>query len=307
LALPYGWQMRVERWKSAMRGFFGGGDRQPRPKLCPACGTLVGISATRCHECGTSLTFSLAAMSKGLSEFFGGRAPVTTAILIVNLAMFVLSWMATAASGEGGGVSFLWSMGNDALYRLGGSFPFAIWVQHEWFRLVTAMFLHGGLLHIGMNMMVLLDVGPVVEELYGSPRYLYLYVVTGLAGFTLSALHGHPAVGASGAIMGLIGVMIAITTKRSGAAMQALRSRLISWVVSIFAIGFLMGGVIDNWGHFGGLAAGFGLGKLLADREPMNAKERKTAYFLGWLAAAVLVASFALMFLHYRDSLPWTK
>jgi membrane associated rhomboid family serine protease len=297
--------MRLERWKRATSGFFGSGNNEPRPKLCPACGTLVGISAKRCHECGTSLTFSLAAMSKGLSEFFGGHAPVTTAILIVNLVMFVLSWVATAASGESSGMSFLWSMGNVALYRLGDSYPFAIWDGHEWFRLVTAMFLHGGVLHIGMNMMVLLDVGPVVEELYGSARYLFLYVVTGVAGFSLSAWHGHPAVGASGAIMGLIGVMIAVTTKRGGAAMQALRSRLISWVVSIFAIGFLMGGVIDNWGHFGGLAAGFALGKLFVDREPMNAKERKLAYFLGWVAAAVLVASFALMLLHYRDPLPW--
>jgi len=304
LALPYGWQMRLERWKRATSGFFGGGDRQPRPKLCPACGTLVGISATRCHECGTSLKFSLAAMSKGLSEFFGGHAPVTTAILIVNVVMFVLSWVATAATREGGGVSFLWSMGGEALYRLGDSFPFAIWYGHQWYRLVTAMFLHGGVLHIGMNMMELLDVGPVVEELYGSPRYLFLYASTGIAGFILSSLRGHPAVGASGAIMGIIGLMIAVTTKRGGAAMQALRSRLISWVISIFAIGFLAGGLIDNWGHFGGLAAGFGLGKLIVDREPMNVKERKMAYFLGWLAAAALVASFVLMLLHYRDPLP---
>src|SRR6267378_3747045 len=66
LALPYRWQWRVEKWKNAMRGFFGGGDQQPRPKICPACGTLVGISATRCHECGTSLRFSLAALTKKL-------------------------------------------------------------------------------------------------------------------------------------------------------------------------------------------------------------------------------------------------
>ena len=103
LELPYRWQMRVQRWKNAMRGFFGGGDDQPRPKLCPACGSLVGISAKRCHECGTSMTFSLAAMSKGLSEFFGGHAPVTTAILIVNIVMFVLSWVATIKEGGGSG------------------------------------------------------------------------------------------------------------------------------------------------------------------------------------------------------------
>jgi rhomboid protease GluP len=310
LPLPYQWQYRVERWKNAVGGFFRGGNKQPRPKICPACGSLVGISATRCHQCGTNLTFSLAAMSKGLSGFFSGRAPVTSVLLIVNLLMFAVSWMATASTGQGGGFSILWGMGGVPLYRLGSTYPPAIFFGHEWWRLVTAVFLHGGLIHIGFNMMVLMDIGPVVEEVYGAARFLFLYIATGVAGYLLSSVHGlvslgggHPSVGASGAILGLIGLMIAITTKRGGMHMQQLRSRLVSWVVSIFVFGFLMSAV-DNWAHFGGLAAGFALGKIFADREPMNASERRTAYLLGWLAAAVLVASFALMILHYRDPLP---
>ena len=99
--------------------------------------------------------------------------------------------------------------------------------QGEGYRLVTAMFLHGGLIHIGFNMMVLLDIGPVVEEVYGSARYLFLYTFTGIVGFILSAFtpfRPHPvlAIGASGAILGLIGIMIALTTRRGGASMQAL-------------------------------------------------------------------------------------
>jgi membrane associated rhomboid family serine protease len=303
LPVSYQWQQRFERWKKAT-GWFGGGENQPRPKLCPACGSLVGIRATRCHECGANLRFSLAALSKGLSGFFGGQAPATTGILIVNVAMFVVSWMATVGTGEMGKINILWGMGGEALYRLGASNPFGIYVLHEWYRLVTAMFLHLGLLHIGMNMMVLLDIGPVVEELYGSPRFLFLYISTGIAGFALSSFRHNAAVGASGAIMGIIGAMIAITTKRSGASMQALRGRLISWVVTIFALGLLRIVPVDNWGHFGGLAAGFAIGKLFLDRLPMNAKERNRAYALGWLAGAAALASFVLMFLHYRDKLP---
>ena len=304
MPLPYQWQYRIERWKNAARGFFGGGNQQPRPKLCPACGSLVGISATRCHQCGTNLTFSLAAVSKGLSGFFGGHAPVTTVLLIVNILMFGVTWMAMASAGEGGGLSILWGMGGEPLYRLGESFPYSIFVMNEWYRLVTAMFLHGGLIHIGFNMMVLMDIGPVVEEVYGSARFLFLYTATGIVGFLFSAFVGrHTSVGASAPILGLIGVMIAITTKRGGSHMQQLRSRLVSWVVSIFVFGFLMRGV-DNWAHAGGLAAGFGLGKLFTDREPANPSERRTAYTLGWLAAAVVVASFVLMILHYRDPLP---
>src|SRR5882724_4675454 len=184
LPVSYHWQQRIDRWKNATLGFFGGHDNQPRPRLCPACGTLVGISATRCHECGANLRFSLAALSKRLSGLFGeSDAPVTTALLIANLLMFGVSWIATASQGEGGGLRILWGMGGEASYRLGASFPYSIYIRHEWYRLITAMFLHGGLIHIGFNMMSLMQLGPALEELYGSARYFFLYVVTGAFGF----------------------------------------------------------------------------------------------------------------------------
>src|ERR1700720_2113215 len=88
LALSYQWQYRVERWKNSLRGLFGGGDQQPRPKICAVCGSLEGISTTRCHQWGTNLRFSMAAVSKGPPGLFGGHAPVTRAMLIVNLLMF---------------------------------------------------------------------------------------------------------------------------------------------------------------------------------------------------------------------------
>src|SRR6266436_6479944 len=199
LALPYRWQWRVEKWKNAMRGFFGGGDQQPRPKICPACGALVGISATRCHECGTSLRFSLAALSKQFSGIFGEHeAPVTSALLVANFLMFGVSWMLTMQAGEAGGLRTLWGMSGAASYRLGASLPLQLLpLDHQWWRLVTAMFLHGGLLHIGFNMMTLMQCGPALEELYGSGRYLFLYVVTGAFGFLASAVTGHFSVGRS--------------------------------------------------------------------------------------------------------------
>ena len=295
--------MRAERLKRMFGGMFGKGER--RPQLCPACGALVGISATRCHVCGANLRFGLAAWSKGLSEFFGGHAPVTTALLILNVIVFAAEIMGTMHAGKMGGLSILWGMDVETLYRLGACYGPAIFVGHEWYRLVTAMFLHGGLIHIGFNMIVLLDIGPMVEEVYGSARYLFLYLVMGIAGYVLSALAGHFSVGASGAILGIIGLLIAITTKRGGTQMKELRSRLISWVVTIFALGFLVGGLrTDNWAHFGGLAAGFLLGKVFADRLPEPGRERTHAYALGWLAGIVIIASFALMLLHYANPIP---
>jgi len=246
-------------------------------------------------------------LSKGLAEFFGGHAPATVVLLIVNVLMFGATTIGTIHAGQGGGMSLLWSADGITNYRLGSSHPFGVLVENQWWRLITASFLHGGLLHIGLNMMVLLDIGPILEELYGSARYLFVYILSGATGFALSVYTHHNSVGASCALMGLIGAMIAVTTKRSGAAIQAMRSRLISWVVSVFAFGFLMGGVVDNWGHFGGLAGGFLLGKILSDRPPMNARERTSAYLLGWIAAGVTVASFVLMFMHYGDALPGTR
>jgi rhomboid protease GluP len=305
LALSYEWQRRLERWKSSFRGLFGGdGNNQPRPQICPACGALVGISATRCHVCGTSLRFSLAAFSKKFSGIFGEHeAPVTTVLLVANVVMLGVSWMALAATGGGGGLSILWGLSGPTQYRLGASFPFSIFYMNEWWRVVTAMFLHGGLLHIGFNMMALMQLGPAIEELYGSARYLFIYVFTGAFGFLVSAYFGNFSLGASGAILGLVGVMLAVTTKRGGSYMRDLRSRLISSVVILFVIGF-MGMGIDNYAHGAGLLAGFVLGKLFADREPHSPNERRRAFALGWLAGLIVIASFALMIKHYRDPLP---
>jgi rhomboid protease GluP len=307
LALSYVWQQRLERWRNFARGLFGGGggEQQRRPQICPACGALVGISATRCHVCGTSLRFSLAAFSKKFSGVFGEHeAPVTTVLLISNFVMLGVSWMALAATGGGGGLSILWGLSGETQYRLGMSIPLPyLVVSNEWWRLVTAMFLHGGLLHIGFNMMALMQFGPAIEELYGSARYLFIYVFTGAFGFLLSAFAGHLSLGASGALLGLVGVMLAVTSKRGGSYMRDLRSRLISSVVILFVLGFSGFMAMDNWAHGGGLAAGFVLGKLFADRQPTNAGERRRAYALGWLAGLVVLASFVLMLIHYRDPL----
>src|SRR5258707_5614100 len=175
LPLPYQWQYRLDRWKAALQNMFGGGgNQQPRPQLCPNCGSLVGINATRCHNCGTNLKFSMAAVNRSLSGVFTGPAPVTTALLVANVLMFGVEWMALAAEGGGGGLSILWGVGGTAAYRLGLSAPYGIYVQHQWYRLVTAMFLHGGLIHIGFNMMSLMQLGPALEELYGSGPFFFL-------------------------------------------------------------------------------------------------------------------------------------
>src|SRR2546430_5097084 len=251
--------------------------------------------------------FSPAALSKKFSALFGDHeSPATTTLLVANVLMFGISWVAIANETGGGGLRILGGMGGEGVYRLGASHPYPIFVEHEWWRFVTAMFLHGGLIHIGFNMMSLMQLGPALEELYGSARYLFLYVVTGAFGFLVSAWFGNFSLGASGALLGLVGVMLAITTKRGGTYMRDLRSRLVSSVVILFILGF-SGVGIDNYAHFAGLVAGFGLGKLFADRQPMNSRERRTAYALGWLAGLAVVRSFSFMIMHYCDAFAWQR
>lgn len=299
------WQRKLERWRNSFAGLFHSQSSAGRPRLCPSCGTLVGASATKCHQCGASLTFSLAAASRSLSTLLPTESPVTYIILGLNFLLFAVSFMASLRGGET--LSLLGGIRGDVLLRLGARQSFLIW-QGQWWRLVMPIFLHGGLLHIAMNTWVLMDIGPQLEELYGSARYLFLYVATGIAGFLASTawniytLQGYGiGIGASSALMGLIGLLLAMTTRRGGTYMQMIRGQLLRWVAYILIFGIIVSGV-DNAGHIGGLAAGFLLGRVMADREPAGAAERKRAYALGWLAGLVVAASFAAMLVHYFRS-----
>ncbi len=116
-------------------------------------------------------------------------SPVTYAMLTICCVMYVLSLIITMNfQGFGapqGGIMNLGGIATQVNYRLGASLPAAHTTFPNRGRLITAIFLHGSLLHIGFNMWVLMDIGPVVEDLYGSARYFFLYVATGAAGYPL--------------------------------------------------------------------------------------------------------------------------
>jgi rhomboid protease GluP len=292
---------RLDRFREKMSGIFGGQSEPPRPKLCPACGTLVGATATRCHQCGASLTFSVAAASRSLGRLLPAASPATYGILSLSCLLYLVSLLWTIRlSGfqmpEGGGISGIFDLGGIAsqvLARMGESAPLVYNLTQPW-RFVTAVFLHGSILHIAFNMWVLMDIGPQIEELYGSARYLFVYVLTGIGGYFLSSLMGKFSVGGSGALLGLVGVMLAMTMGSRSAGMQMLRSRLIKWLIYIAVWGLLFQG-IDNYAHLGGFATGFVLGKIMTDRPPSAPDERKRAYLLGWGAGLAVVASFAIV------------
>jgi len=250
------------------------------------------------------MKYSFAAASKTLGRWMPQTSPVTYALLTICCVMYGLAIIITTKlQGFGapqGGLMNLGGIATQVNYRLGASLPLPYNIAQPW-RLVTAVFLHGGLLHIGFNMWVLMDIGPMVEEMYGSARYLFLYLATGVAGYVASSSMGHFSVGASSALLGLIGVLLAATSDRKSLAARALRSSLIRWLIYIAVLGIVMRGT-DNAAHFGGLAAGYLLGRVMADRPPLDVTERRRADLLGWLAGIAVAVSFGFMFWNYLQN-----
>jgi len=299
LPLSLRWKWKLDRFREKISALFGIGKSSGRPRLCPSCGTLVGISASRCHQCGASMTFSLAAASKSLSRWMPQTSPATYAILTLSGMLFAVSLLATiklaggleAPSGGLGGIMNFGGISGNVLLRLGMSLPLFYNIHEPW-RFVTAIFLHGSLLHVGSNMRVLTDVSPILEEVYGSARYLFLYVATGIAGYLFTSFIGSNAVGGSGALLGLTGALLALTSGRQNAAMQMLRGYIIRWLIYIGVMSLMPG--ISLAAHLGGFVAGYLLGRIMYARTPADIHERKLAYVLGWSTAALVAASFAM-------------
>jgi rhomboid protease GluP len=257
----------------------------------------------------------MAAMSRSLSKYMPANAPVTYLIFGACCLLYGISLLLTLHSGspvmpQGGGIfDELFGIGgisSPILLRLGASLPLPYDIAQPW-RFVTACFLHANLMHIGFNMWVFIDLAPTVEELYGSSRFLFLYTVCGIGGYILSSASpfigvlralglasSGTSIGASGAIVGLIGVLLAITYRRRGAGMQQLRSMMYRWIIYLVVWGLFFPG-IDNMAHLGGGITGLILGKIMLDRQPATPDERKHAYALGWATAFIVLLSFGLM------------
>jgi rhomboid protease GluP len=307
VALPVRWRYKLDRWRSELAAKLHREPTQPRPRLCPACGTLVGATSTRCHQCGANMSYSVAAASRSIGRLLPQTSPVSYGILSICCVLYGVSLLATmhqsglqAPTGGLGAIMNIGGISGQILLRMGESLPLPYDLAQPW-RLITAIFLHGGLLHIAFNMWVLMDIAPTIEELYGSAQFLFIFIVTGAFGYLVSATFGNVSVGASGSLLGLIGVLLALTLGRRSASMRQLRSQLISWLVYIAVLGLIMRG-IDNYAHLGGFVSGFALGKVMSDRRPSDVTERRRAFALGWTAGLAVAASFGFMLLYYFSS-----
>jgi rhomboid protease GluP len=259
--------------------------------VCPSCGTLVGVNDERCYTCGR--------WKPGLWGFgplltkLGRDSGFTTFVMGACIVMYVVTLLADVHHIGMRGLLGILAPSGTSLFVFGESGAYPVFVYGRWWTLLTAGWLHGGLLHIVFNLMSLRNVSDPVAEFYGANRMVIIYTTAGVAGFAASTLAGlylrhipligggDFTVGASASICGLIGSLF-YYGKRAGS--RGVSEQAKQWIIMIVVFGFIMRG-IDNWAHMGGFAGGYLCSKFL---DPL--KPERMDHFLGAVACLVLTA-----------------
>jgi rhomboid protease GluP len=215
------------------------------------------------------------------------RTPVTRGLIALNTLVFLALGLA--------GVGWMTADGGKLVAWDSNFGPYT--TDGDWWRPLTAMFIHSGVIHLAFNMWALASFGPVVERIYGSTRYASLYVVAGLAGGLASVAWnpGVNSVGASGAIFGVLGALLATWFSTDAAiAREVLRPLRASTL--IFAAASLVSGLsandIDNANHLGGLVAGLFMGLALV--RPIDQRTKRRLATVGQWAGATVAALILL-------------
>ncbi len=255
--------------------------------MCPQCRAFITTKDRVCPYCGEKVgprAIDLRNTGETLMGFIPGARFVTVLILLVDFGLFAGTL----------------SAGGESLFAAGAERGFEVFRLHQWYRLVTAGYLHGGWLHILMNSWVLYDLGAQVEEIYGPARLIVFFSVSNVLGYMASGyLRGPlsaPSVGSSAAIFGLIGAMIALGVRTRNPSGQSIRGLYIRWAIYGLLFGLLPG--IDNIAHLGGLASGFAI-SWLADTPRLTVSPREQFWraFAAVCVAATLL-SFYQLYLH---------
>jgi membrane associated rhomboid family serine protease len=302
-----------------------------RPSVCRTCGAIVGAGQTTCAVCGASVIAAPARArvprfaSEGEARRFAravlDRPYIFTIIfLAVNFFIFLLMWDASGLSFQA-----LWQFPESVLLAFGAKRNDLITEGRQWWRFVTPMFIHVNLPHLLINMYSLWVLGPWVEKLYGSAKFVVFWIATGVAGVVASYLtlvkpetplgsfgrfifkvRDVPSAGASGALFGLVGVLFVFGIKFRHELPEGFKRAfgvgLLPVILINLFIGYLGRGFIDNAAHLGGLVSGAGLALVVGYRRPGE----RASIALTWqalrLAALALVAlSFVKIEQHFGE------
>ena len=235
--------------------------------VCPSCGMLVGVNDDECLSCGRrnpglwGFAPLLAQLGRGsLEDSF------VQLVLISCSVLYALSLVVDLGGIQTGGMLSFFSPSIRGMFLFGASGSIPVFQLGRWWTILSASWLHGGLLHIFFNMMWVRNIAPSVIEFYGLSRMIIIYTVSGVVGFAASSTAGYMfvfapgflrgagwTIGASASIFGLLGALI-YYSRRSGSRMIGEQVRM--WALFLFVFGFIMPG-IDNWAHLGGFVGGY--------------------------------------------------
>src|SRR5436853_445987 len=276
--------------------------RQPAFRVCANCGNLTPAERPDCIYCGTMTVEAMAARQEAEREhrflyaFVTRSNPFTLIIIGMNAGVFLLEWLAGGMGGLSADLQVLRAFGaknNDLINQ-----------QHQYWRLIMAIFIHIGFLHFLFNNYALWIIGSEIERLYGSARFVILYLLTGVVGSLASYTFnpGHDSAGASGAIFGLFGVMATFAFRFRKELPERLSTDIRRRILPVIAINLFFGvsmRIVDNAAHIGGLLAGIALALIIPYQRP---NERSTASIwriMQIACLAVMLLSFAAAFRNY--------
>ncbi len=230
--------------------------------VCVSCGYLVGVNDDHCYNCGRRNPglWGYATAVRRLGNDLG-FVPLVMGICVV---MYVITLaVSPGAFMPRGGLWSLFAPDVTVLAQYGASGVWPVFIQHRWWTVLSAVWLHGSLIHILMNLWFVRSFAPPVGELYGAGRMVIIYITAGVIGFVLSSTasaYGLPlagssgvTVGASGSAFGLIGALL-YYGRRTGSS--HISSQLMPMILINLYIGLVSRG-IDNYAHVGGLLGGW--------------------------------------------------
>ncbi len=264
--------------------------------VCPGCGRLISVTAPACIHCGKK---NPGLWGWGPDIFrrlanFRGLVSIWTITCVVLYVISLLLDLSAILSPHG--IFSLLSPSGMSLDRMGMTGMYAM-SQGRWWTLLTAVYLHGGLLHILFNVLWLRQLGYMVEELFGTSRAFIVFTVSGVTGFMLSVWMGSMAtLGSSGAIFGMLGALIYYGRRRGGHFGAAVYRQVGTWAIMAFLFGFIFPN-IDNWAHFGGFVGGFLSAAALGFNE--FRKENQVTRYLAAALVVVTVICFVLVIFRY--------
>ena len=260
-------------------------------RMCPNCRAFITTSDKVCPYCDIKLG-APAAVRRAPADLLGGLIPharfTTVVILLINAGLYLAESLPGLISGSDATGMPLSNAGA----------KFGPYIQAgQWWRLLTAGFLHGGIFHLLMNSWVLFDLGAATEESYGTSRFLVFYFASTITGFYASYLWhpGVPSVGSSAGIFGLLGAMIALGMRDKSSYGAAIRAHYVQWAIYGLLMGVLPFFPIDNAAHIGGVAGGFAIA-YVAGTPRLTGYGERLWQFAGAAAVGLTAIAFAFMF-----------